>query len=122
MTNLVVSNVTTAANIVNYVIKTKGFKENLSDSMHAPASRSIINLPPHDLQHHLNKLKHQPQSSKPDFASILAYLVLGINRLDKITYITDLCKTLPSYNDFNWTFKDEHAHIILEFANHDATL
>ncbi len=99
------------------MINSAGKKETLQDSIHAPAKSkktSIINLPPQDLRHHLNKLRHFKESDRQYFATIPAQTISGSNRIDKINFIRNICQPISGFIDMNWMFYDIQAQIILE--------
>ena len=74
-------------------------------------------MPPSDLRHRLNVLRHKPISEQPGFILIAATSIPGYNRLDKINYIKDLFHNLNGYVDLNWKYHDRSAAIIIEFNN-----
>ena len=50
------------AQVVDQVVISRGELMKLTDSIHAPKTQSIVNLPPKDLRHQLNALYHKPTS------------------------------------------------------------
>src|SRR6266498_5656124 len=105
------------ANVVDQVVISHSELMNLSDSIYAPKRPSVVNLPPKDLHHRLNALRHKPTSDQPGFLLFNASSIPGINRLDKLNLIRDLAQLLKGYIDLNWMYHDYYAAIIVEFVN-----
>ncbi len=57
------NDVVDVAHLVDQVVMSRGQPKSLRDSIHAPKGASVVNLPPNDLRHRLNKLRHKPTSS-----------------------------------------------------------
>src|SRR6266540_4326921 len=105
------------AKVVDQVVSSQGEVRNLMASMHAPKRPSIINLPPKDLRHKLNALRHKPTDEQPDFLLVKASSIPGFNRLDKLNFISDNSHLLTGYLDTNWMYHDQQAAVIVEIAN-----
>ncbi len=115
------SDVIDVTHIVDQVVSSRGSHKTLSDSMHAPNRQSLVNLPPKDLRHRLNALRHKNTSDRPGFLLIKASSVPGYNRLDKLNFVRNLFHTSDSFQDINWRYHDKQAAIIVEHATHNAT-
>jgi len=95
------NDVVNVAKLVDHLIKSRGIHQTLQDSVHAPKGKSIINLPPKDLRHHLNALRHKPILEQPDFLLINASSIPGYNCLDKLNLVREFSQTLHEYLDLN---------------------
>jgi len=58
--------------VVDQVVASRGEPKKLSDSIHAPKGSSIVSLPPNDLCHRINALRHKPPCDQPGFLLIQA--------------------------------------------------
>ncbi len=65
--------------VIDQVVTSRGAPKTLNDSLHTPKRQSIVNLPPNDLRHHLNALRHKPTSDQPGFLLIKANSIVGYN-------------------------------------------
>ncbi len=117
MTSPNANDVIDLAKVVDQVVSSQGEARKLKDSMHAPKRPSIINLPPKDLRHKLNALRHKPTDEQLGFLLIKASSISGFNRLDKLSFISDNSQPLIGFLDTNWMYHDQQAAVIVEFTN-----
>jgi len=107
------------AEVVDQVIESCGGQQKLSDSIHVPKGRSIVNLLSDNLHHKLNTLWHKLTSERPDFITIITSSIPELNRLDKLECIRNIFQPLIGYLDLNWIYHNHQSAIIVEFVNKD---
>ena len=97
VTDLNASDEIDVTQLVDQLVSSRGSSKNLSASIHAPKRPSIVNLPPKDLRHRLNALRHKSISDRPGFLLLPASSIPGSNRLDKLNFVRDLFRTTADY-------------------------
>ncbi len=103
------------------MIHKQGHQETLADSIHVPQPKPIINLPHNDLCHTLNQTKYSRNLPiKSHFAFIIAFTISGTTWIEKIDFVTQICRNIEGFNDYNWKFHNQQAIIVVEFVNHDS--
>ncbi len=95
------NDVVNVAHMFEQVVASRGVHKNLSDSIHALKGQSVINLPPNDLCHRLNKLWHKPASKQPGFLLIAASSIPKYNHLDKLNFVRAFFQTLAGFLNIN---------------------
>src|SRR6266540_232233 len=116
------NDVVDVAHLIDQVVMSRGQPKSLRDSIHALKGASVVNLPPNDLCHRLNKLRDKPTSEQPGFLLIKATSIPGFNRLDKLNLIRDLSQPLTGFLDLNWMYHDRQAAVIVEYDNQQSSL
>ncbi len=111
------NDVVDVADLVNQIVASRGTQMNLNDSIHAPNHQSVVNLPPKNLRHWLNQLRHKPTSEWSGFLLVSASSIPGYNRLDKLNLIHDLFWAFPDFLDLNWIYHNRRAAVIVEYVN-----